>query len=177
MVARPTWYLDVDGVVNAVPAPARRVRDQFEHTVLTVADSTENGTERDLPVWWRPAVVQAINTIARSGLADVVWLTTWQDQARTLLAPRLGLDVFDVAVPSPGSDAPEREDWWKVTTIKDHTDPGARVVFTDDDLSTQARTTLRNRYDPDDLLLVTPMPSPGLTDQHLDQITAFLTND
>ncbi|MFC8796978.1 HAD domain-containing protein [Promicromonospora sp. NPDC057138] len=172
MVTRPTWYLDVDGVVNAVPAPARRLRDQFEHTTLTVDDGT---TTTDVPLWWRPLVVEAINTIARAGLARVVWLTTWQEQARTLLAPRLGLDPFDVATPSPGGVSPEAEDWWKVRTIRDHSDPAGRLVFTDDDLTRRTRTALRDRYEPDNLLLITPRPSPGLTGKHLSEITTFLS--
>jgi hypothetical protein len=172
MATRPTWYLDVDGVINAVPAPARRLRDQFEHTVMTVDDGTTTG---QIPLWWRPSVVEVINTVARAGLARVVWLTTWQEQARTLLAPRIGLDRFDVATPSPGTASPEAEDWWKVRTIKDHSAPGDRLVFADDDLTRRTRALLRDRYEPDNLLLITPMPSPGLTDKHLSEITAFLS--
>ena len=172
MVTPPTWYLDVDGVLNAVPGPARRLRDQFEHTTLTVNDGT---TTTEVPLWWRPAVVEAINAIARESLARVVWLTTWQEQARTLLAPLLGLDPFDVATPSPGGASPEADDWWKVRTIRDHSDPADRLVFTDDDLTRRTRTILRDRYEPDNLLLITPMPSPGLTDQHLREITTFLS--
>jgi hypothetical protein len=173
MATRPTWYLDVDGVLNAVPTPAHRLRDQFEHTLLTVNDDA--GAPREIPIWWRPAVVDAINTASRAGLADIVWLTTWGAQASTLLAPRIGLDSFDVAPASSGDVSPESANWWKVQAIKDRSPAGGRLVFTDDDLSRTTRAALMDRYEPENVLLVTPMSSPGLTDEHLQRVDRFLT--
>jgi hypothetical protein len=173
MAERPTWYLDVDGVLNAVPAPAHRLRGQFEHTVLDADDGT--GATREVPIWWRPAVVDAINTASRTGLADVVWLTTWGAQASTLLAPRIGLDSFDVVPAGAGEVSPESANWWKVQAIKDRSTAGDRLVFTDDDLSRTTRAALMDRYEPENVLLVTPMSSPGLTDEHLQRVDRFLT--
>lgn len=60
-----------------------------------------------------------------------------------------------------------------VDAIIDHTPPGERVVVTDDDLNRTSRQQIRTVFD--DALLITPMPSPGLSDQHLDRIHAYVT--
>ncbi|WP_419707984.1 HAD domain-containing protein [Promicromonospora sp. NFX87] len=167
----PVWFLDVDGVLNATPAPARRHRPEFVHTTLRVHDG---GELREVPVWWRPSVVAFINDLARTGRAQMRWLTTWGQQAATLFAPAVGLDPFPVAGEQPTSAGADPTDalWWKVATIRTQVPTTHRVVFADDDLTTRSRQQLRDTFD--DVLLVTTMPSPGLTDQHLATITRFL---
>jgi hypothetical protein len=167
----PAWFLDVDGVVNASPAPARRYLPDFKHTTLRVHDGAE---PRDVPIWWRPTVVDFINDVARTGRAQIRWLTTWGQQATTLFAPAVGLDPFPVAGGQPASAGSDPADtlWWKVATIRAQVPTTHRVVFADDDLTTRSRQQLRDTFD--DVLLVTTMPSPGLTDQHLATITRFL---
>lgn len=172
---RPVWWLDLDGVVNATPAPSRRMRDQFEHHEVTVNDGGR-GIVVGLPLWWRPRVVDFINDVHRRELAEVRWLTTWGDQARTIFAPTVGLDDLPVLATrpdGPGAD-PTDDPWWKVTAIRDLHDGGDRLIFTDDDISRRVREQLRTLTGA--ALLITPMPSPGLTDDHIEKIRAYLTS-
>lgn len=170
---QPIWYLDVDGVLNATSPPSRRWKPQFEHTTLVADDA---GQARHLSIWWRPAVVDFVNHVHRSRLAEVRWLTTWGEQARTVLGPALGLDDFVTVGEQPQGDGayPDAGSWWKVATILEHSPTGSRIVFTDDDLTTRSRAQLAGRFGAEDALLITPMPSPGLTDQHLSKIHSFL---
>ena len=170
-VGRPVWWLDVDGVINASPAPSRKMLDQFEHRVVAVSSG---GVAAELPLWWRPAVVNFINNVSRDGRAEVRWLTTRGQQARAVLAPVVGLDDFVVAGEQPDGPGayPGDAQWWKVVTIREQHDGSDRLVFTDDDLSARSRQQVRSIAE--SALLVTPMSSPGLTDQHLTTIEAYL---
>lgn len=167
----PVWFLDVDGVVNASPAPSRRWMPQFTHRVVSVE---LDGRTEELPLWWRPAVVDFINEASRSGQVRVCWLTTWGQSAREVFGPAVGLDELPVVGEQPdGAGAyPDDDLWWKVAEIRGLVPDDGRVIFTDDDLNSRSRAQLRDTYDSP--LLLTPMSSPGLTDEHLNQITRYL---
>lgn len=168
----PTWFLDVDGVLNTWDAPDPR------HGMYAVAWVPVR--RRPVRVEYSPSVVARINALHSAGLVEVVWLTSWNEHARTELAPEIGLLDFDVLPePSrgstqwstlPGTDAT----WWKVGRILEHiaADPARPYIWTDDWLTKAAKYTLRDAGGPPALLITVPR-TPGLTHAHLDRIEEF----
>lgn len=172
MSAEPVWFLDVDGVVNAFPAPKPHKSSAAEFDRAFVEARGSDGVHRPFEIWYRPAVVDFVNAMHRSRRVQVCWLTTWGPQAATALAPALGLDEFDCLDADDGTQ-PSSDDWWKIRAIRERVPIGGRFVFTDDSLRKGSRRALREAYGRD-ALLVTPMSSPGLTDAHMGSIREFV---
>lgn len=166
MNAKSVWFLDVDGVINAVdPDPADRDR------YIRVDVSADGKT---YPIHYRPAVVDFINAVHRRGAADIVWLTTWRGHADTALAPALGLDGFGWLKRSGGSSASKSPWWWKTKALTKHLRdrPDGRFVWTDDETRTRAPAAvgaLRARG-----LVIAPDERVGLSDDHLAAIADYL---
>lgn len=164
------WFLDVDGVLNIdTDAPL----DGTEAVGLVV---------RGWPVTirYRPAVVSRINALHRSGLLEVVWLTTWRQDAVEVLSPAIGLDPFSVAdEPTEGPSLaahpgnPLELTWWKSAAAQVHLtrrhQPG--FIWTDDELDV-GRAEVQS-WAPGRKLLLAPDPQLGLTAADLDSIEAF----
>ena len=177
---RPTWLLDIDGVLNADahrPPPGDLWARRDWHRVR-VYSTTDNTTYELL---YAQPVVDAINRIHTAGLADIVWHTSWQHDAHRVAA-RLGLHY------DPGFavlDAPElhtwrhgrASGWWKVPAVRRwaHTHPHTPLVWTDDEAG--------RRLDPRDraellitrpTLVVSPNGRGGLGPVELAGIETFL---
>lgn len=159
-LVRPLWFLDIDGVVNAL-----RPRDGLSATKARTSGET-------WPIHWSAEVVQLINTCHRSGLAEVRWLTTWEQDAHLSLAPAVGLDAFssyDIPLDSP------RHDWWKADVVADVIGAERRpFVWTDDDLAVEDVAEMIDRLEVDHLL-VAPDPDLGLTSADLRTVVNFLS--
>lgn len=168
MKNKPIWFLDVDGVINCFPAPT--------HSQLMASQDWRDATVNGYKVWWREELVHFINRVHREGLAEIMWLTTWEERAPELLAPALGLDDFAVAPKVKGSDFPFL-DWWKWNTVKkvlDARDASQRLVWTDDDVDGAVRGFATSKFDKRGLF-ITPESNPGLTSEDQDLIETFLT--
>ena len=118
----PIWFLDIDGVVNAIsdaiPPGYRRT------TALTMG--------RGWRIVYSPDVVDFINFAHRQRLAEVRWLTTWEQDAHRELAPTVGLDAFP-AYDIPDADSPSG--WWKADVVALSVAEEKRpIIWTDDDL-------------------------------------------
>lgn len=158
--AKPLWFLDIDGVVNAL-----RPRNGLSATKARTSGET-------WPIHWSAEVVQLINTCHRSGLAEVRWLTTWEQDAHLSLAPAVGLDPF------PSYDIPNgssRHGWWKADVVADVIGAERRpFVWTDDDLAVEDVAEMVDRLGVDHLL-VAPDPDLGLTSADLRSVVDFLS--
>lgn len=169
-MSRPVWFLDVDGVLNAVRHPV-----------------DEDGYRRiDVPGPWgrswgivhSPAIVARVGRLARDGSASVHWLTTWMDYAARFLAPRLGLPELPVAGESSlGLALPEGPlGWWKAHAVDRYLagHPGVPLVWTDDDLDDGTALALGAAHPGTPTLLIAPSPLTGLTPGDLDRVEEFL---
>lgn len=178
----PVWFLDVDGVINSIGVPKGKLGT---YEVVHVAPSH---VSRAYPIRYSPAIIDGINQLSREGLVRVVWLTTWGDDARTRIAPAVGLDAFDAL---PGLDVLEPHfaelgltrvawrssnglRWWKLGMVHRWLDEhGDRpVVWTDDDLHRLIKDELRAVRDVP-TKLITTMPNPGLRAENLASIREF----
>lgn len=166
-------YLDVDGVLNAV-------QREFP------SDSWQNWDRvgvNGYSIAYSPDMVAALNEIAEMDDVEFVWLTTWQANAKTMIAPAIGLkgEDWDVAL-NPDMDAHGFAvhryfgGWWKMTTLDEHLhyNPVDKVVWIDDDIS--------NSMDADDwfhdfdeeTLAISPYTETGLTPSNICDIIDFI---
>jgi len=151
------WLMDVDGVLNAVPAPKGYRTFQA----------------RSFEIAFQPAVVERILALHEEGLVEVRWLTTWADDANRLLCAHFGWPSLAVA----GSPPSREHGWWKSPIARAFYDAGHRVVWTDDDLDFGIRTgdaDWVNGADPDRLLTISPLLSTGLSMKQVDEVEGWL---
>ncbi len=177
---RAVWLLDVDGVLNAAAMGPGSQQWPHWRTGYAMADGSS------WPITWAPPVVEAITRVHDSGRAEIVWLTTWLEDANTSLGHLLGLPRFPV-LPYPDGDATHGPQgfpgvragtptpWWKLRAARRLLDPQPRrpLVWTDDDLAHEdgARNWARQRLGP--ALLVAPATDVGLTADDLHAIEEF----
>lgn len=176
-MSTPLLFVDVDGVINATPGNnglPRKVAGNYVRTDVTAAGST-------WPIWYDPRVIDAVNGLSRDGLFEVVWLTTWEQYARTALAPALGLDDWP-ALNIPGNVGASRSvpflsptlgrPWWKTAAVKDLTADGRPYAWIDDELHRSIKNELR-AVRPAPSLLITTFPAVGMTLEHVEQLAGF----
>lgn len=158
---KPVWFLDIDGVINAF----------FGETPEGYLTTVASAHDADWEITYSPEVIDFINRVHRGGLAEIRWLTTWEQYARTSLAPAVGLDDFS-AYDDPGEDGSPMS-WWKGQIVTDFVLDEARpFVWTDDDIDAETAAMFEAESVPN--LIGAPSPSTGLTPDHLKQIHDFL---
>lgn len=164
------FLLDVDGVVNAVPIWGPREPDEcpwpagWESCVANFHDQAFTITfSRDL--------IEAVLDIHRSGLAEVRWLTTWEEQANLELAGRFGFPRFEVV----GAPSYWDGSWWKFPLARAVAEAGeGKVVWADDDLSHE-EAAHSWAVEARNVLPLVPHPHVGLTPDDIDKAKRFLT--
>lgn len=179
----PLWFLDVDGVVNAVTRyPDRGVWPDFQRI-----EARASGTL--WPIWFSPTVIEFLARTHLAGRAELRWLTTWEHEANLDLREKLGLadlgvpalKVAGVADPcacrgegdSPGQVRHGLQGWWKRCAVEAVlADDPRPFIWTDDDLRIErhAREWARSQGG----LPLAPFPTLGLAPHDLQAITEFL---
>lgn len=174
----PVWLLDVDGVLNALathlPTTAWTAEDWVQRVVW--ADVPDRGLAT-LPVLAARPVLEFIDRVYETALAEIRWHSTWRTAAITALAPALGLPPIPMSV-SP-EWAAEQPVWWKIPAARRVAASGRRLVWTDDQLELY-RADPRNAAQLETLensagtLLLSVDPETGLTPDDLETISRFL---
>jgi hypothetical protein len=156
---KTVWTLDVDGVINATKAGWGR-GPRHRH-VLTYR------------LAWEPDLVKAIRDIHTSGLAEVVWSTTWCPDA-DLLENLWGLPKLRRAwdrYPEGGYVGD-----LKLNAARQVLAEGNRLIWTDD-TETPSPEVLPDIYremmDTGRALLIRPKPSRGLRPDDIADIKKF----
>jgi hypothetical protein len=160
---KPRVYLDVDGVLNAVcHTPDLDVWPDYT-SIRSVGGR----------MCYSPSVTRIIADWHESEIAEVLWLTTWEDMAQDM-APEVGLPHFGVA--GTRRDFDDFMGWWKLGVVQRDvaTDPGRPFVWIDDDLyyDEDAVRWLNDLATP--FLAITPRVSYGLRRDELEGIDAWL---
>lgn len=89
---KPIILLDVDGVINMFENHAGRT-GEWTDVSKGLAYNTERGCNYE--VKFSKEMISCVN--AWNKVAEVKWLTTWNDEAQTQVAPVMGLDHFECA--------------------------------------------------------------------------------
>lgn len=156
----PVWFADIDGVL----APMDR-----RQTGLTYRVVETDG--------WQGSVIVAVEIIRRfraltmSGLVEVRWLTSWEQEAADHFAPKVGLPPLRVHTVAD-SLAPAGT-WWKQGVVERFlAGSERRVIWTDDELADYgAGVPLGEQHR---CLVIEPEPTVGLILADLARIEAWL---
>ncbi|GAA1631650.1 HAD domain-containing protein [Nonomuraea maheshkhaliensis] len=108
---------------------------------------------------------------------DLVWATTWEDQANAELAPRLGLPRLPVVNwPEPSAEAEHEDRWlglcWKTRTLVAWA-KGRSFVWIDDEITDADRDWVPAHHPGRALLHHVPSPR-GLTDDDFTALDQWL---
>lgn len=151
---RPVLLIDVDGVLN--PFAARRTKPAFTMHQLA-----------GYPVRLNPAHGPAL--LAFADRFDLVWATTWEDQANTLIGPILGLPKLPVI-------------HFDFAASKDHKWPdidrfiGDRpAIWLEDDARVGDNAWAQRRNLKIPTRIIKTNPGSGLLPEHLAVIERFAT--
>jgi hypothetical protein len=163
---RPLLLLDVDGVLN----PFGMSRNALDKSNYRKRD-TQVADGRTFPVWLNREHGAWLLELAQACDLELVWATTWEDEANTLIAPRLGLPELPVVhfnfKAAKFSASPD----WKCQAVLDYA--GTRpLAWLDDDFEMFARERdwfVEKRGDIPTLLRTIPA-RVGLTNVDLDAV-------
>lgn len=174
MKLKPVWFIDVDGVINVLPKAAQKDHEAFYKSWESTRVLTYN-------ILYSPELVDELNRL--SEFVEIIWLSTWNGHAATLLAPALGLHDFPFAM-SHGTNSSfdlSSQDpaarWWKLNVILEHIKNDQRpFIWTDDDISPEVRKAIRGRaaFEGIDNLVINPNSNIGLTKSETSMIDQFI---
>lgn len=189
-MAKIRIYLDVDGVLNAVP-PAKDIvaRSQWPNF--------ESVKVNGYTITYAPELLRKLENLA--GLwayeedddemvqcVEIVWLTTWRELAVSALAPGIGFDATHWRVVSDGNGAhgyqrlgfSDYSYWWKVDALASDliANPVDYVVWLDDDQISYrpSVTSLIRKFADTQFLPIAPATEIGLTVDHIDLVSEFI---
>jgi len=177
-MSRPLLLIDVDGPLNPFAAkPTRRPEGYRTYRLLPasweraererLAASGRPG-KRPVPlrVWLNPDHGPRLLELP----FDLVWCTTWGDDANEWIAPRVGLPTLPVA-PLPGSRFRTDNVFWKTPAVVDWA-AGRPFAWVDDDVTDADREYVARNH-PGPALLITVSPFVGLADDDFEALAAW----
>jgi hypothetical protein len=173
---KPLWLLDVDGVINVGLLHRTGKSNKPPKSAGWGDDWTITEAEHRGVVWPMIAANPVLDFIRRAhtdGLAEIRWLTTWEDGDGVRDIER----VFDLPeFPIAGRAKDYRLDWWWKLPIAQRVhgeNPDRPIVWTDDDIR-HSRLAKEWLSAWDTIHPIAPNPGMGLVPAHLDRITAVL---
>lgn len=166
--------MDIDGVINAVSPTAGANPDDWAHVFeITTKDGRGPFLIR-VPTGTR----QRLERLEQA--FDMVWATTWMDQAATLLCPRLGIGAAwpyidisrEIELTSVGTWETET---WKLPGMERWAEGTSRpIAWLDDDLGSDAQAWAQGRSESvAPTILVPTDPSRGLSDDEVEVLLAW----
>lgn len=168
----PLILLDVDGVLNS-KRMKRLWKDALTSDYVFVINVVD---EQDLvTIQYSPTVVETINQWSSSGLAEVRWLTNWNGQANTVLAPVIGVKEFGLARESNSITKPDA-----FLNSIDCNDPDRLVIWIDDHLPTYKKEVGKEAkyksgiFNRSSTVLVAPLS--GLSKSQLEYVDRIVRN-
>lgn len=173
-------FLDIDGVINVIPHP-HKDKNTLPH--LKTWDTWNTIEVLDFPITYSPTLIDHLNRISEK--VNIIWLTTWRDQAVTDFAPAVGLNTFDYIDPK-GSEYPwgtaagfaagPEMRWWKLNGVLDNLDTGHPFIWLDDDLRSNTKKFVRGLAKDMDIpnLMFIPFESKGIEPDHMARIDEFI---
>lgn len=169
LTQKPILFLDVDGVINCFPGPT------FEQLLMSQdwADGLATTKGRTYKIWWRRPIIERLTTLVNEGRIEIVWLTTWGQNAVTEISSLVGLNPTTAIEDTSGKRAPE-PGWWKWERVKEAIGDTSRpFVWFDDELGPPITGFALSLYD-GQAFLRAPESNPGLTIEDLDELEEWL---
>ena len=163
---KPLLLIDIDGPLNPYAAlMGPRLPDGYAMH-LTRPPGWDQGPP--LPVLLNPEHGRALLDL--TGRYELVWATTWMDEANTWIGPRLGLPPLPyVDWPSLFGDAPDGT-YWKTRYVVDYA-AGRPFAWVDDEIGEEDRTWVRAQGT--EALLLWIDPWTGLLPDDFETLAAW----
>lgn len=153
----PLILLDVDGVINYLGANKN-----------SAWKDTKTVKVREYIIQYSPTVVECINDWGKR--AEIRWLTTWDDNARTALAPKLGLDSFILA-----RDPAKKLEKWQAALNCHNENPSRPICWVDDHLRYfQLHQINPVWYQRQRMMFMRPCEVKALTGDDIKEVYEFL---
>lgn len=171
-MAKPLLLLDVDGPLSPWAASTHAKPAGFvEHRFRLPGWSRR----RPLRMWLNPALGPALLSLAEQAGLDLVWATSWEHQANTMMGPAIGLPVLPVIqFPAGLQPLPGQPYTWKYGPVARYA-AGRALAWLDDDFDVYptARDAFvhRRRAAGWSTELIGVNPRVGITDNHLAAVT------
>jgi hypothetical protein len=157
-------YFDFDGCINIFSGkPPRQNTFWMKEWKTTKLEGQ--------PIMYSAELVEAINELASRDDVRPVWLTDWQELARDVVAPEIGLDgPWDVLTGDLGAYP-----WWKLKALQDDLkeNPVDKFVVIDDNLlySKEMKEFVLKK---DNVLPIHPNAYHGVTKRNISGIIEFI---
>jgi|SRR6476646_831306 len=171
-MGKPLLLLDVDGPLNVWAASNSKTPKGYR----THRMSPRGWTGPPLKVRLWPAHGPMLLDFAETHSVELVWATTWEDQANTMIGPEIGLPELPVI--DFGGQQPGRLHGWKYPDVSAYAHDRALAWFDDDFgapeyAEAQARF-LRWRAGHAATLLHHVDPTVGITQADLDAVAEWV---
>ncbi|MEU6859295.1 HAD domain-containing protein [Glycomyces sp. NPDC046736] len=157
MSDRPLLFLDIDGTV--IPFGRSAPSAPSANPYLARVD---------------PHIGRRLATLR----CELVWATTWEDEANREVAPRLGLEALPVVRwPEPTPEGAQEDRWfnlhWKTRTLVAWAS-GRPFVWIDDEITADDSAWVVDNH-PGRALLLPVKASLGVTEGDLDVVEAWVS--
>lgn len=167
MTTKPMLLLDVDGPLNPWPMhPTKAAEAGYtKHRITT--------SQGPFPVYLNPAHGDALNAL--TDVVDLVWATSWEHEANTLIAPLLGLPTSLPVITWPdGAMEVYSRGSWKTKHVATWT-AGRAFAWFDDEVNRYDRNYLAATNGIGPHLLVRVEEHHGLKPEHFDRVRGWAT--
>jgi hypothetical protein len=159
-------YLDVDGVINAVLSGSP---DHWGETAE--GDAVADGNT--YPIVWAPAMVAELAALEN---VEIVWTTTWRDDAVRSIAPLIGLgEDFRVLHPNRDPDAPlpmaHSIEWKAAAVFAEQAEDPSPFIHIDDEINYHKWQGMIPALGG---LAISPNPYYGITKKHIAMIKDYI---
>lgn len=179
-MTRPLLAVDVDGVLNALPRKGDKLQPGWQRGSAS-AHAPGWSEPHTFPMRYDPRAGAKLMALAEETSAELVWLTSWEQDANTAISPLVGLPtdlpVVDLAPGRMGMKFSEHRSPGQVKALSLKVyQPDRPVLWLDDDVT--ARDVLTAARAPGgkrrQVALVYVNPRHGLQDKHLAQARKWL---
>ncbi|MFD9372240.1 HAD domain-containing protein [Streptomyces sp. NPDC060020] len=166
---KPLLLIDVDGPLNPYAAKAHRRPEGYTTHRMRPTGWREAESAKPLRVWLNPAHGEEL--LALADAYELVWATTWKDEANDWIGPHLGLPRLPfIDWPSMHGRAP-RGTFWKTQYVLAYAG-GRPFAWIDDDITAMDREYVEQHH-PAHALLLRIDERIGLVREDFDALAAW----
>jgi hypothetical protein len=171
--------VDVDGVINVQPDTeadlAHWPSESWRRVHVRLPAAGVSGM-----LTYSTCVIDGLRRIDALPHTQMMWCTTWFEDAITTLAPEVGLGNNWPVMTSEIADGQWWREWWKAVRASEQKHRYGQLVWIDDDITTWGVIARLAADDGsadwlrDNALTICPDTARGLTAQHLEAIETYL---
>lgn len=160
-------YLDVDGCLNPITHKQRTKHwVDYKRTRVKVRDG-------EYPIWYSKGMGIALLSVAADFDAEIVWSTTWTNDANTHISPLVGLPTDLRVAPYDYNKDGDIHNCGKIPAIASMCEENA-IVIIDDYLGFGDKCWIKEREFP--TLGIKPVENIGITPQHIVEMRNFFAS-